>query len=64
MELCNAPRYAEFIVFCVLACPALLFDEEVLDLLHSVTERVFIISLFRDIVSYCFHFGFVWSNCQ
>jgi hypothetical protein len=49
MELCHAPRYAEFIVFCVLACPALFFDEEVLDLLHSVTERVFIISLFRDI---------------
>lgn len=51
MELCRAPRYAEFIVFAVLACPALFFDEEVLDLLQTVTERVFLVCLFRDIVS-------------
>ena len=49
-ELCHVPRYAEFIVLSVLACPALFFDEEVLDLLQSVTEHVFIVALFRDIV--------------
>lgn len=45
-----ASQYSDFVVFALLACPSLLFEEPLLDLLRAATSHRALVTIHRDIV--------------
>jgi hypothetical protein len=50
-DLLNISKYKEYVIFGFLACPELLLQWELFDLFQLVTSKLFVISIFRDMVS-------------
>ncbi len=48
-------QYADFVVYAFIACPALLFEEPVLEVLKAATSHRALVTIHRDIVSIVFH---------
>ncbi len=47
-ELCHLQSYKESVVFACIACPSLLHDPDILDLLRHVIEHMLVLPVFRD----------------
>jgi NCK-associated protein 1 len=49
-ELAEAHKYAEYVIFALLACPIMLYRQECLDLFRLVASESLVVTLYRDLV--------------
>ena len=50
-ELADTHKYVEYIIYALIACPIMLYNQECLDLFRLVASENLVVSLFREHVS-------------